>query len=128
MQNLNNFTINGNDYNTPDGTCIRDYVHVTDIADAHSNAGKYLLDGGKSTVMNLGTGQGLSILEIISKLEEVTGQKVNYTVQPRRSGDADSLIADISLAKEVLNYRPKYDIMAILKTAYNWQTNNEKRT
>ena len=128
LQNLNNFTINGNDYNTPDGTCIRDYVHVTDIAEAHSNAGKYLLNGGESTVMNLGTGQGLSILQIITKLEEVTGQKVNYTVQPRRSGDADSLIADISLAKEVLNYRPKYDIMTILETANKWQTNNEKRT
>lgn len=128
LQNLNNFTINGNNYNTPDGTCIRDYVHVTDIADAHSNAGKYLMRGGESIIMNLGTGQGLSILQIIAKLEEVTGQKVNYTVQPRRSGDADSLIADISLAKEVLNYRPKYDIMAILETAYKWQTNNEKRT
>ena len=127
LQNLNNFTINGNNYDTPDGTCIRDYVHVTDIAEAHSDAGKYLLNGGKSTVMNLGTGQGLSILQVINELEKVTGKKVNYTVQPRRSGDADSLIADISLAREVLNYRPKYDIMTILETAYKWQTSNEKR-
>lgn len=127
LQNLNNFTINGNDYNTPDGTCIRDYVHVTDIANAHSDAGKYLLNGGNSITMNLGTGQGLTILQIIEKLEQVTGKKVNYTVQPRRAGDADSLIADISLAKEVLNYQPKYDIMAILETAYDWQTQNEKQ-
>ena len=127
IQNLNNFTINGNNYNTPDGTCIRDYVHVTDIADAHSDAGKYLLGGGKSIIMNLGTGQGFSILQVIKELEKVIGKQINYAVQPRRSGDADSLIADITVAKEVLNYRPKYDMIAILETAYKWQINNEKR-
>jgi UDP-glucose 4-epimerase len=76
--------------------------------------------------MNLGTGQGLSILQIISKLEEVTGKKVNYTVNPRRAGDADSLIADITLAEQVLNFRPKHDIMSILKTAYDWHNRNDE--
>jgi UDP-glucose-4-epimerase GalE len=126
IQNLNNFQINGDDYNTPDGTCVRDYVHVTDIASAHNEASEYLLNGGKSITLNLGTGQGFSILQIISKLEEVTGQKVNYTVNPRRPGDADSLVADINLATEVLNYHPKHDIMSILKTAYDWHNKDDE--
>jgi len=126
IQNLNNFQINGDDYNTPDGTCVRDYVHVTDIADAHNDAAHYLLNDGKSITLNLGTGQGFSILQIISKLEEVTGQKVNYTVNPRRPGDADSLVADINLATEVLNYHPKHDIMSILKTAYDWHNKDDE--
>jgi UDP-glucose 4-epimerase len=126
IQNLNNFQINGDDYNTPDGTCVRDYVHVTDIASAHNKASEYLLNGGKSITLNLGTGQGFSILQIISKLEEVTGQKVNYTVNPRRPGDADSLVADINLATEVLNYHPKHDIMSILKTAYDWHNKDDE--
>lgn len=128
IQNLNNFTINGINYNTPDGTCIRDYVHVTDIADAHSNAGEYLINGGKSVILNLGTGQGNSILDIVKKLEEIIGRAVVIHVGERRSGDADSLVADISLAKQVLNYRPKHDIISMLKTAYEWQIKNEKRT
>lgn len=127
LQNLNSFTINGINYNTPDGTCIRDYVHVTDIADAHSNAGQYLIDGGKSIICNLGTGQGSSILDIVKRLEEIIGRAVVIHVGERRSGDADSLVADISLAKEVLNYRPKHDIISMLQTAYDWQIKNEKR-
>ena len=126
IQNLNNFQINGTDYNTPDGTCVRDYVHVTDIAEAHSAAAQYLQNDGKSIIANLGTGRGLSILQIISKLEEVTGKKVNYTVNPRRAGDADSLIADVTFAKQVLNFRPKHDIMSILKTAYDWHNRNDE--
>ena len=127
IQNLNNFQLNGTDYNTPDGTCIRDYVHVTDVAEAHVNAAKYLLEGKESITMNLGTGRGHSILEMIQTLESVTGKKVNYTVNPRRSGDADSLVADINIAKKVLNYSPKYDIIDIIKTAYEWHNGNEER-
>ena len=119
IQNLNNFQINGEDYKTPDGTCVRDYVHVTDIADAHNAAAHYLLNDGKSITMNLCTGQGLSILQIISKLEEVTGKKVNYTVNPRRAGD-------VTLAQNILNFRPKHDIMSILKTAYDWHNRNDE--
>ena len=120
IKNLNNFQLNGNDYNTPDGTCVRDYVHVSDVAEAHVNAANYLQEGNKSIIVNLGTGQGQSILQMLNALEQITNQKIAYTVNPRRSGDADSLVADITLAKNVLNYRPKYNMFDILKTAYKW--------
>lgn len=126
LGNLNNFEINGDDYDTPDGTCIRDYVHVTDVADAHSKAGEMLMNEKYSGVtMNLGTGKGHSILEVITELEKITNQKITYKVNPRRSGDADSLIADITLAKQVLNFEPKYDMITMLQTAYNWQQKND---
>jgi UDP-glucose-4-epimerase GalE len=125
IQNLNNFQLYGTDYNTPDGTCIRDYVHVSDVAEAHINAANYLLEGNKSIIMNLGTNRGHSILEMITALERITNQKVTYTVNPRRSGDADSLVADTTIAKEVLKYSPKYDIIDILKTAYEWHNGNK---
>ena len=119
-------SIFGSDWPTPDGTCIRDYVHVTDVAEAHINAAKYLLEGNESITMNLGTGRGHSILEMIQTLESVTGKKVIYTVNPRRSGDADSLVADTTIAKKVLTYSPKYDIVDILKTAYDWHKNGNQ--
>jgi len=125
LENLNNFEINGNDYDTPDGTCIRDYVHVSDVASAHVNAADYLNKNKESVVLNLGTGKGYSILEIITELEKITGNKINYTVKPRRQGDADSLIADINLAKNLLTYDPEYDIIAILKTAFDWKKKND---
>jgi len=125
IENLNNFKINGSNYNTPDGTCIRDYVHVADIADAHNSAANYL-KSNKSIILNLGTGKGHSILEIITELEKITGKKINYTFDKRRPGDADSLVADISLAEEVLQYRPKHDIISILTTAYNWYNKDDK--
>jgi UDP-glucose-4-epimerase GalE len=126
LENLNNFQINGIDYNTPDGTCVRDYVHVSDIADAHVAAAFYLNEKNKSITLNLGTGKGHSILEIISELEKIIDGKINYTVKPRRPGDADSLVADITLAKKLLTYSPKHDIISILKTAYEWQKNDRK--
>lgn len=125
LQNLNNFEINGNDYDTLDGTCIRDYIHVSDVADAHSNAGKYLLNNNASIILNLGTGNGQSILQIIGELESVIGKKIKYSIKPRRTGDAPSLVADINLAKKVLNFSPKHDIVSILKTAYAWENQNE---
>ena len=123
IKNLNNFQLNGKDYNTPDGTCVRDYVHVTDVAEAHVNAANYLLEGNKSIIVNLGTGHGQSILQMLNALEQITNQKISYTVNPRRSGDADSLVADITLARNVLNYDPKYDMYDILTTAYKWHKN-----
>lgn len=125
LENLNNFQINGNDYDTPDGTCIRDYVHVTDIANAHVLAADYLHQNNPSITLNLGTGKGYSILEIITELEKIIFGKVNYTFMPRRGGDASSLVADINLAKKVLTYEPKYDIVTILKTAYDWKKKND---
>jgi UDP-glucose 4-epimerase len=126
IENLNNFQINGNDYDTPDGTCIRDYVHVADVADAHKAAEEFFADGGKRMTLNLGTGKGHSILEIIDGLEKITGKKINYTFNERRPGDADSLVADITFAENALNYRPKHDIMSILKTAYEWYNKNDE--
>jgi UDP-glucose-4-epimerase GalE len=127
LLDMDNIEINGTDYDTPDGTCVRDYVHVTDVADAHSKAGKMLLDGEYSGVtMNLGTGKGTSILDVIKALEKITNKTITYKVNQRRDGDAASLIADINLAKEVLQYEPKYDMMTMIQTAYNWYKNDEK--
>ena len=117
---MDNIEVNGTDYATKDGTCVRDYVHVTDIAEAHLNAVEYLAKGGKSDTFNLGTGQGHTILEIIKELELVANRKIKYKSNPRREGDATSLIADTKKATIVLKYTPKYDITSILNTAYEW--------
>lgn len=122
LQNLNNVEIYGDDYDTPDGTCVRDYVHVCDVADAHFDAFNYLTLGKKSITLNLGTGQGVSVLEMVKLVSEITGEYVDYDILPRRQGDPPVLVADISLAEKVLRYRPKHDIMSILQTAYNWHT------
>ena len=116
LQNLNTVEIYGNDYATPDGTCIRDYVHVSDIADAHILAADYRIND----IFNLGTGFGYSNLEVIKTIEDVTGHKVNYTMKPRRMGDADRLAANIDKAQSLLGYKPKHDLKSIIKTAYDW--------
>lgn len=120
FNNLNNFTINGDSYNTHDGTCIRDYVHVCDVADSHVQGANYLNSGKESIILNLGTGKGHSILDIITIIENELGVKVNYHYGEKRLGDPNSLVADTNLAEKVLNYRPKYDILSILKSAYEW--------
>jgi UDP-glucose 4-epimerase len=125
LQNLNNFTIYGNDYDTPDGTCVRDYVHVSDVADAHVLAAEHLVSGKQSQILNLGTGKGYSVQDIVNLVKKVTGQDVKYGYETRRAGDPPFLIADISLAEKVLTYRPKHDIISIIQTAYNWQTRHD---
>lgn len=125
FKNLNSFVINGNNYNTKDGTCVRDYVHVSDIANAHIAAIHYVMNNS-SFILNLGTGKGSSILDIIKLVEEVTGKKVNYTFGPKRDGDPDYLVADIEQAKKLLNYEPKYDIRSIIETAHKWHIKKEK--
>lgn len=125
-QNLNNFKIYGSDYNTPDGTCIRDYVHISDVAEAHLLAAEHLLSNKESHILNLGTGQGYSVKEIVTMAENVIGQKIDCGIAPRRPGDPDLLVADITLAKKILTYQPKHDIMSILQTAYNWHLRNDK--
>jgi UDP-glucose 4-epimerase len=122
IQNLNNVEVYGKDYDTTDGTCVRDYVHVCDVAEAHLNAAKYLLEGNKPIILNLGTGKGYSVDKIIELTEKVSGKKIQVTYLPRRPGDPAKLVAHVDLAKKVLNYRPKHDIMSILQTAYNWHT------
>lgn len=125
LENINTFELYGDDYNTEDGSCVRDYVHVTDIANAHITAIDYLMDSGKSILMNLGTGKGHSNLEIINLIKSNLNLNVEYTVTPRRQGDPDYLVADINLAKKILNFEPKYDIMDMLLTANEW-CENEK--
>jgi UDP-glucose-4-epimerase GalE len=115
----------GNDYLTPDGTPLRDYVHVTGLADAHMRAPGYLEDGGESTVVNLGSGVGTSVLEAIRTVEAVTGRAVPYDMGSRRSGDAPVLVADYSKARRVFGWEPKLsDIRTIVDTAWGWHASH----
>lgn len=115
-------TVFGTDYDTPDGTCVRDYVHVEDLADAHMLALEKLISENKSLHLNLGTGMGKSVKEIIAAAEEVTGKKVPVKYGERRQGDPANLYAANSLVKEVLGWNPKYvDIKDIIKTAWVWE-------
>lgn len=110
----------GNDYNTPDGTCVRDYVHVEDLARAHVAAIKTLLREPQSYIINLSTGKGTSVLEMIAAVERVTGRKVNYEFAPRRAGDPAVIVAGNELAQKVLGWTPQYtDIDEIVKTTWN---------
>ena len=114
--------IYGNDYQTPDGTNVRDYVHVTDLAQAHILALKYLQAGNPSTAFNLGSNQGFSVQEIIQAARKVTQKAIPAEIAPRRGGDPDILIADSSRAKSILGWQPQYtDIQAIIKTAWTWK-------
>jgi UDP-glucose 4-epimerase len=111
----------GTDYATPDGTCIRDYIHVEDLADAHARALDHLAKGGSSVRCNLGTGVGVSVKQIISAVEEVTGKTVPVKFGPRREGDPDSLVADPALAKELLGWvATRKDIKDMVGPAWLW--------
>ena len=120
LQNLNNFTLYGDDYETPDGTCIRDFIHVSDVADAHVASAEYLLKNQKSDIFNIGSGTGCSNKQIVDTIEKVTGQKVNITYGPRRAGDPAMLVSNISKAQELLNFTPKFNLENIISTAYDW--------
>ena len=110
----------GDDYETTDGTCIRDYIHVEDLGRAHVAAIKKLLQDSQSYIINLGTNKGTSVLEIIQSAERVTGHKINYDIAPRRAGDPSIVIASYDLAKQVLDWEPEYtDIDEIMKTVWN---------
>ncbi len=111
----------GSDYPTPDGTCVRDYIHVEDLASAHSKAITYLSDGGDTIAVNLGTGIPVSVNELIQTFEKVTGLKVPVQYTDRRPGDPPELLADPSRAKEVLGWQAvNSDISNILESAYRW--------
>lgn len=114
-------TVFGKDYPTPDGTCIRDYIHVTDLAGAHFLALKRMMKSGKSDFFNLGTGKGYSVQQVIQMTEKVTGFKVPVKVGPRRPGDPPRLVAQSQKAQKVLAWKPKFsDLKNILKTAWIW--------
>jgi UDP-glucose 4-epimerase len=127
LQNLNNFQIYGDNYNTEDGTCIRDYIHVADVADAHVLAGNHLLKTKSSDILNLGTGQGYSVLQIVNLIKDYLKKDVHFSIQPRRTGDPDRLVADATLAGKVLTFTPKYDIIDIIKSANNWHEKKGKQ-
>ena len=115
-------TVFGQDYPTPDGTPIRDYIHVTDLAEAHVIAIRRLLDGAESGIFNVGTGEGATVMQIIAAAEAALGQKVPYTVGPRRAGDPPSLVADSSRLKAAFGWTPRYsDLDTIIRTAARWQ-------
>jgi UDP-glucose 4-epimerase len=112
----------GVDYNTKDGTCIRDYIHVEDLVIAHFHALMYLESGGDTNSFNLGAGVGYSVFEVIECISSITGLKVPHKIMGRRAGDPDVLIAGIELAKKSLNWHPKYSKLEnIIKDAYNWE-------
>jgi UDP-glucose-4-epimerase GalE len=113
----------GTDYPTPDGTCVRDYIHVNDLAEAHVLGLEYL-EKGDSTALNLGTGNGHSVREVISMIERVTGKKVPSDVAPRRAGDPPRLVADPSQAEKVLNWKAKRSLEDIVSTAWKWAEKN----
>ncbi|MFD2617207.1 UDP-glucose 4-epimerase GalE [Terrilactibacillus laevilacticus] len=118
-------SIYGDDYNTPDGTCIRDYIHIEDLISAHILALNYLLDGGESNVFNLGSSAGFSVKEIIEEARKVTGHQIPAVVGPRRAGDPSTLIASSDKAKEILNWDPSHtSIPEILTDAWNWHKNH----
>ena len=113
----------GEDYPTPDGTCIRDYIHVTDLADAHIKALESIKSGAKSTAYNLGNGNGFSVREVIETVEKVVERKVNYEVVPRRAGDPAVLVASSEKIKRELGWKPQYDsIEKIVASAWKWHS------
>ncbi|NNE55684.1 MAG: UDP-glucose 4-epimerase GalE, partial [Flavobacteriales bacterium] len=115
-------TVFGDDYNTSDGTCVRDYIHVVDLAAAHVAAlAKAASLEGSSAIFNLGTGRGNSVKEVIDTFEEVSGEKLNYTLGPRRPGDVEQIYASVDLAEKELGWSCQYELSDALKHAWNWQ-------
>jgi len=118
----------GDDYPTADGTCVRDYVHVTDLADAHVRALDYLQKGGASVALNLGTGDGHSVREVIHAVQSVTGREVPHRIAQRRPGDPAILVADPRVAEKCLDWRPQYStLQSIVSSAWNWQSKHVKK-
>ena len=116
-------TVFGHDLDTPDGTCVRDYVHVADLASAHVKALEYLSGGGPSIAMNLGTGAGTSIKQLIHEVEAISGRRVPHVYAPARPGDPPVLFAEVQMAKDTLDWRPKYDLKEIVSGAIRWEAN-----
>jgi len=126
---ISQMTVHGNDYSTRDGSCIRDYIHVCDIAHAHTLALEFLINRqNKSSceIFNLGSGNGVTVLEAIKAFEKVSGKTLNYTVGPRRSGDVVAIYANNDFAKSVLNWKIKYDLDDMMQTAWDWELKIKK--
>lgn len=121
----------GDDYDTDDGTCVRDYIHINDLCEAHSLALQNMIEKDQSARYNLGNGKGFSVKEVIDVAKQVSGNDFKVSIEPRRAGDPAVLVADAGLAKKELNWQPKFaDLNEIVKTAWNWEINflsNEKQ-
>jgi UDP-glucose 4-epimerase len=117
------FIIHGDDYPTRDGTPIRDFIHVMDISEAHTKSLNY--DGSNLEILNLGTGNGISVLEVINSFEKVTGRKLNWTFGPRRDGDVVEIYADNKKSSLVLNWKPVRDLDSMVLSTWNWMTNSK---
>jgi UDP-glucose 4-epimerase len=120
--------IHGTDYPTPDGTCIRDYIHVVDLVDAHIRAIEYLFDGGSSDAFNCGYGHGYSVKQVLDVARKVTGVSFPISESSRREGDSPSLVADSSKIKQRFNWLPQHDdLSSIVKTAWDWEKKSGHR-
>ncbi len=122
--------VHGNDYGTRDGTCIRDYIHVSDIASAHVLALKYLFgkrSGRNYDVVNLGSGTGVTVLEAIRSFEKVSGSRLNYETGPRRAGDVEAIYSDPSKAEKLLEWRPRYSLDEMMRSAWKWELNKNTK-
>lgn len=118
----------GEDYDTRDGSCVRDFIHIMDLADAHTKALQFLEAGTEVSnveVFNLGAGSGVTVLEMVKAFEVSTGEKLNYEIAPRRPGDVVAIYADCTKAEAYLSWKPKYSVEDIMRTAWNWEISNQ---
>lgn len=116
------FKVLGTDYETRDGSCVRDYIHVMDLAEAHVRAVQYLLDGGPSVALNLGTGTGTTVKELVAAIERVSGRDFTVEEGPRREGDSPALVANNDKARDILGWSPRYDLDDIIRSAWQWHS------
>ena len=117
------FQVLGTDYDTRDGSCVRDFVHVRDLADAHTRAVEHLLNKGTNHALNLGTGHGTTVKELLETVRHVTGRNFDIRYGARREGDSPALVADNALARETIGWSPRHDLQSIIETAWNWHSN-----
>ena len=123
LKQRDHISIFGDDYDTKDGTCIRDYIHVTDLAQAHILAVKYLMAGNESNIFNLGNGVGFTVKEVIETARKVTGDPIKAEIEPRRAGDPAQLIASSEKARTILGWKPEHaDLEEIIATAWKWHS------
>ena len=116
-------TVFGGTYNTPDGTCVRDYIHVMDLAEAHVRSLIKMSEKNTSFVLNIGTGKGHSVLEVIKSFEKVNQLKLNYKIGPKRDGDIEQIYAGTDLAEKTLKWKPNYSMDQAMEDAWRWQKN-----
>ena len=120
------FKVFGSDYDTRDGTCVRDYIHVLDLADAHVRAVEYLLRGGESVALNLGTGTGTTVKELLGTIETVSNRPFPVEYVGRREGDSTTLVANNDKARDILGWSPQYDLTRIIESAWNWHAKSNQ--